>query len=678
MRALRGRTILDGQVFIHMSPRPSLPAGPIALLVLVWALAACGDRAEPASEAAVPVAEAYLNLGPDAAYVGAETCGSCHPAQYDSFMESEMGRSFRRATRAESDAPWEGVAPIYDRERDLYYQPFARGEALFVREYRLAGRDTVHARVEQIDYIVGSGHHTNSHIRDENGYLYQIPVTWYAQVGRWGLAPGFEGGVGDRFSRPIVQACMTCHNAMPDFVEGSENRFAHVPLGIDCERCHGPGSIHVAEKRAGRMVDLSRGPDYTIVNPRRLPPELQLNVCERCHSQGAAVFRDGRTPADFRPGMRLADVEHVFWPRDADSTTHFVMASHPDRLRMSACFRGSHEAESGLAPMTCLTCHNPHVSIRTLGADHYNRPCQSCHAPERPDAAPACTEPAVVRAGGAGDCVACHMPTSEVSDIPNVRVTDHNIRRPGQGAPLAPAEVRARRGFLRMASLLAARPSHREVAEGYLTYYEEVTNRPGILDSAAARLDRARRTTPLQELAPALVRLHFLRDDHAAVRALARRVDTEAIGDAWTHYRIGEALASAGAHADALRHFERAVALAPQHLRFRARLGGALTESGRLAEAIRAYDAVLAQDPTVEGVHNDRGFARVLLGEYAAAEPDFRRALALDPDAEMALANLTSLYYNTGRLADARPLLGRLLRLAPDNPDYRQMEALLR
>ncbi|HLT46223.1 MAG TPA: tetratricopeptide repeat protein, partial [Rubricoccaceae bacterium] len=612
----------------------------------------------------------------------AETCATCHPTYYESFSQAEMGRSFRRATLADSDAPWDGVAPVYDAARDLYYQPFRRGEALFVREYRLAGRDTVHQRVEQIDYIVGSGHHTNSHIREENGYLYQIPVTWYAQVGRWGLAPGFESA-GSRFSRPITEACMTCHNAMPGFVAGSENRFDRVPLGIDCERCHGPGSVHVREKRAGNLVDVAREVDYTIVNPGKLPPDLQMNVCERCHTQGAAVFREGRGPADFRPGMRLSDVEHVFWVRSADSTARFTMASHPDRLRMSACFEGSRRPSAsgrGLAPMTCLTCHNPHVSIRTLGADHYDAACRNCHAPERPGAAPACTEPGVVRAGGTGNCVACHMPESEVTDIPNVRVTDHFIRRPdgaGRAAALSEDEVEARAAFVRLASLLGGVPTDLEAAEGYLTYYEEVTNRPGVLDSAAALLDRASRTTPLPRLAPALVRLLFLRGDYAAVRVVAREVDAEAVDDAWTQYRIGEAFAATGASEAALRPFRRAVALAPHALRFRVKLAGALVATGAVEEAVRAYDAVLEADPTFETAYNDRGWARVLLGDLAGAEADFRQALALDPDLEEALANLASLYYNTGRPAEARPLVRRLLRLDPTNPDYRRLEALV-
>src|SRR5690606_22148658 len=156
-------------------------------------------------------------------------------------------------------------------------------------------------------------------------------------------------------------------------------------------------------------------------------------------------------------------------------------------------------------------------------------------------------------------------PTRRSSDL------DHFIRRPdgaGRAAALSEDEVEARAAFVRLASLLGGVPTDLEAAEGYLTYYEEVTNRPGVLDSAAALLDRASRTTPLPRLAPALVRLLFLRGDYAAVRVVAREVDAEAVDDAWTQYRIGEAFAATGASEAALRPFRRAVALAPHALRF--------------------------------------------------------------------------------------------------------------
>ena len=39
---------------------------------------------------------------------------------------------------------------------------------------------------------------------------------------------------------------MTCHNSFPHFTLGSENKYQNVPSGIDCERCHGPGELHVS------------------------------------------------------------------------------------------------------------------------------------------------------------------------------------------------------------------------------------------------------------------------------------------------------------------------------------------------------------------------------------------------------------------------------------------------
>src|SRR5690606_33173902 len=110
-------------------------------------------------------------------------------------------------------------------------------------------------------------------------YLFQAPITFYTQKGKWDMAPGFENGASSRFSRVIETECVTCHNAYPEFIEGSRNKYAQILHGIDCERCHGPGSLHVQEKSRGHIVDTSKSPDYTIVNPRRLSVELQNDVC---------------------------------------------------------------------------------------------------------------------------------------------------------------------------------------------------------------------------------------------------------------------------------------------------------------------------------------------------------------------------------------------------------------
>ena len=69
--------------------------------------------------------------------------------------------------------------------------------------------------------------------------------------------------------------------------------------GLIVERCHGPGEIHVEQKLAGNIVDTSKYIDYTIVNPSKLPLDLQFDVCQRCHLQGTVVLTNGSTFNDF-------------------------------------------------------------------------------------------------------------------------------------------------------------------------------------------------------------------------------------------------------------------------------------------------------------------------------------------------------------------------------------------
>src|SRR6185436_11322622 len=85
----------------------------------------------------------------------------------------------------------------------------------------------IYSRKEQINYIIGSGQHTNSHMTRVNDYVYQVPSTYYTQKGQWDLPPGFEGGFNTRFSRKIELECMSCHNAYPKIVDGSQNKYEY-------------------------------------------------------------------------------------------------------------------------------------------------------------------------------------------------------------------------------------------------------------------------------------------------------------------------------------------------------------------------------------------------------------------------------------------------------------------
>ncbi|NND69993.1 MAG: tetratricopeptide repeat protein [Rhodothermales bacterium] len=618
----------------------------------------------------------YASVSGEATYVGIDACKTCHAPVYDTYKDAEMGRSFRKAALSTSDADFEIADAVFDSTADLYYQAFHRSDELFLREFRLNGRDTTHNRVEKIDFIVGSGQHTNSHIYEENGFLYQMPLTWYSQDGKWDLPPKYRQ-VNYRFSRPIPLACMTCHNAVSGFRPESENRYDHVPLGIDCEKCHGPGSKHIENIEAGIIVDVESGIDYSIVNPAKLPVDRQFDICQGCHMQGASVYKEGKNAADFRPGMALEDVQNVFWPRSADSVETFIMASHPDRLRMSECFRSSNESDSAVEPLTCITCHNPHVSIATLGDDYYNETCQSCHTDP---AIAECTESPEVRMAAGNNCVQCHMPVSGSSDIPHVRITDHFIRplRVGEDRAVTAGQVEEGRRTYSLASLIDDNPTDAEIADGFLTYYEEKTNQPGFIDSAKVYLRKAESAGhSRQSLARIWIRAWFWEQDYSSIKGMANQVTLGGIEDPWTHYRIGEAYLSTGLPDESVTHFSRAVELAPEHLRFLNKLAVGQSESGDHAAALGTYDRLLTLNPKFEGAYNNRGFARLVLGDVAGAESDFKQSLALYPDGENSLANLASLYYNTNRPDSALIMVDRLIRIDPSNSDYVEFRMII-
>ena len=600
----------------------------------------------------------FLNLADSVTYVGQQVCISCHSNVHATFSKTGMGQSFGKAILEKTAATFGPHALVYDDKNDFYYYPYFKDSIFYIDEFRLDGKDTIHKRTEQVDYIIGSGHHTNSHIIQENGYIYQAPITFYTQEGIWDLAPGFRDNKNERFSRTLDQECLTCHNHYPTFAEGSSNKVLDMPLGIQCERCHGPGSLHAKEKLAGIIVDTATTADYTIVNPRRLSRDLQMDLCMRCHLQGTTVLEPGKTFFDFRPGMELSSVMNTFLPRSSGSDRKFIMASQADRLRQSPCYINSE--------MTCLSCHHPHQSVRTLPEDYFNKKCQSCHQEMTVNE---CTATAASRNLKNDDCVSCHMPKAGSLDIPHISITDHNIQR--HPAVLQPEPPNAEKAFFGLQILTKNQASPLEMTKAYLAFYDKYAERPLILDSAAFYLNQCRKL-PQKEILDPLIHYYFNRNYQDSILRISTTLSPNDIKDPWTAYRIGQTLYNNGNLPKAISFFENATSKMPFELDFQEKLGVAYLAANELKKSEAVWNFILKEQPKRSLALTNLGYLKVLQGNWQAGEALYNQAIALDPDYIQAILNKAAVALQTNRQGEAVKLLQRILSIDPNHQQARQ------
>jgi len=595
----------------------------------------------------------YFNHHDSVKYLGIEACKNCHSDKFETFLHTGMGQSFDLASTQKSAASFHAIKPVYDSISDLYYVPYWENQELYIKEFRLLGKDTIHKLIEKIDYIIGSGQHTNSHLINRNGYLFQAPLTWYAQKKQWDLPPGFENGNNSRFSRLIGLECLSCHNAIPGFYPQSENRYFSVPQGIDCERCHGPGELHVKNINEGKVVDISRAIDFSIVNPAKLSWDLQIDVCQRCHLQGNAVLKENKTYTDFKPGMPLSSVMDVFMPKYAGDNSKFIMASHAERLQMSACFTQSNKQnDAGVLKLTCITCHNPHVSVKVTGTKIFNDACIKCHTTKD-----ACSASPELRLAKNNDCSGCHMPLSGTIDIPHVSVHDHYIRKNYQ-KPDAQEKLEAK--FVGIAPVNKTQFDALIYGRAYLQFYERFDNNRSHLDSAWFYLKQAKNNTE------DLIHYYYLKNDFKSLVSFSKKyLAVETSKSQWTAYRIGKAHQNLGNNDEALQWFDAACNMAPDNIEFVAEKAALLLTMNQWPQAEKLLQKIIRLQPSHTAALGNLGWVYLNQSDYKTAKVMLEKALQTNPDYIPAKYNLAVLLQKMGKPGESLQLAEQILKQNP-------------
>ena len=555
-----------------------------ARLIKILSLFACGF-----------VAAGWLSPDPGSAaetpsYVGNAACARCHQSIARAYAETPMARSSGEA-RAEFDE-----AEFTHPPSGIRYRITGEGGKVFL-EYERVGAAAIKGR-QQLHYFIGSNAAGRSYLFSLDRFLFQSPVTYYSQSKRWGVSPGYEADREMRLNRPVDANCLFCHASQSQPIYGAQNRFADQPFkheGVSCERCHGPGSLHVEGKAK-------------LVNPAKLDPARRDSICAQCHLSGESrVELPNQRLAQFRPGDLLADYVSFFVFENAAGRA-LKVNSHVENLAGSACRLKSGDR------MSCMSCHDPHSVPRPQEkAAWYRNRCLQCH-----------------QAGGLSgvhnsasapdlDCAGCHMPKARAVDGGHGVMTDHGI--PLRGPLIGPflgtrpeTEAGPAGGLHKMDPAGGARklvpfPGFRSDDRMLGLAYAEVALVSGAQfhESEAFRL----LTAALNALAP-----------NGAVRA----------GDAEFFARLGFLHQQRGALPQAARAYEIALQTEPSRTDALVNLGGIYAAQGRIEEADKLWREALRRNAGLTEAAVNLARAYRSEGKLSQARELLQRAIRFDPD----------------------------------------------
>ena len=221
----------------------------------------------------------------------------------------------------------------------------------------------------------------------------------------------------DNMQRPTGPLCDGCHSVNYDVKTKAVTEW-----NVGCERCHGPGSKHVAAPAAAN-----------IVNPAKLDFVRANDTCIQCHSQGKPLTNpiEGRY-FDWPVGFVQGDHLNKFWELEEHKLGDTNFMHFADGTAHKNRMQGNDFVQSVMYRhgVNCFTCHDSHGTPNSsLLVRQGNDLCLTCHRPGGANGPKATTVEAHTHhaVGSEGDqCVSCHMPKIEQT-IANVNVRSHTF-----------------------------------------------------------------------------------------------------------------------------------------------------------------------------------------------------------------------------------------------------------
>ena len=207
-------------------------------------------------------------------YLGDEACRSCHAAQVDSFHQTAHYLTSAAPTQT---ASWATIHSRRKHPQNLQPEPLLphgrQGKRLFPNcGSRNQPRSRKFARTSSAPAKKGKPICSGTKISSSNSPSL-IGEIW---AGSTAQATAMALRISNAPSSPAAwNVTRPTFEALPP----PNNRYNTTggSLGIQCEKCHGPGSDHVKREQA------KSAPDPAILNPAHFSRDRQMDLCAWCH-----------------------------------------------------------------------------------------------------------------------------------------------------------------------------------------------------------------------------------------------------------------------------------------------------------------------------------------------------------------------------------------------------------
>jgi len=311
---------------------------------------------------------------PEAVFTGGHACIECHQPEYRLWKESDHSKAMMVATDSTVAGDFNNAELIFNGKtsrffrRDGKFMVFTEGVGGQMKEF-------------EVKYTFGIRPLQQYLVPFESGRYQCLPIAWNTLKNEWFHMAAMVYDPEDlepeswlywtNQSQNWNSMCAECHstNLQKNFdLETKSYHTTWVDISVNCEACHGPGSLHIEWAQLpemGRPQNVNTG---LVLQTSNLTSRQYVESCAPCHSRRSSMGANDHRSSDFYsyavPQLPMRPNYHV------DGQIHeevFDWGSFTQsKMYMNDVF--------------CGDCHDPHSSKPLLEG---NALCTQCHIEEQ-------------------------------------------------------------------------------------------------------------------------------------------------------------------------------------------------------------------------------------------------------------------------------------------------------